>query len=94
MSNERFLPSTKKVSTNSRKQAIDEFCKWCIVDDLEPGTWRQQVQACECTDCPLYEFRPVPIEIQRSPRKVRNNRSEHIPPGSRVKLPTDSPGLH
>ena len=43
----------------SRKQAIEAFCKHCIYDPTWDGTWRQQTEACEVDDCPLYEFRPM-----------------------------------
>ena len=43
----------------SRKQAIEAFCKACIYDPTWDGTWRQQTEACETNDCPLYDFRPT-----------------------------------
>ena len=45
----------------SRKQAIEEYCKECSYDpeDKGAGTWRQQIEACVMSDCPLYEFRPL-----------------------------------
>ena len=43
----------------SRKQAIEAFCKHCIYDPTWDGTWRQQTEACETNDCPLYDFRPT-----------------------------------
>ena len=45
----------------SRKQAIAEYCKECSYDpeDEGAGTWRQQIEACVMSDCPLYEFRPM-----------------------------------
>lgn len=43
----------------SRKTAIDQFCKSCIYDKSQPGTWRQQVEACGAKTCPLYVYRPV-----------------------------------
>ena len=43
----------------SRKQAIEAFCKACICDPTWDGTWRQQTEACETNDCPLYDFRPT-----------------------------------
>ena len=33
------------------QQAIDAMCKVCIYDALDDGTWRQQVDRCEITDC-------------------------------------------
>jgi len=42
----------------SLRKAINAFCRGCLYDPHEPGTWRQQVHACTATDCPLYEIRP------------------------------------
>ena len=42
----------------TRQQAIDAMCKGCIYDPLDDGTWRMQVQQCEITDCPLWNYRP------------------------------------
>ena len=42
----------------TRQQAIDGKCKECIYDEYADGTWRQQVEACELTDCALYPYRP------------------------------------
>lgn len=44
----------------SMRQAINAKCKDCIYDPEEGGgTWRQQVEACTITDCPLYPVRPT-----------------------------------
>jgi len=48
-------------SKMTRKKAIDAFCKMCIHDTCEKGTWRQQVEACPATECPLFKFRPRPV---------------------------------
>ena len=42
----------------TRQQAIDAKCKDCIYDELDVGTWRQQIERCEITDCALWEYRP------------------------------------
>lgn len=42
----------------SMRKAINDMCKDCIYDEYEPGTWRAQVEACPCTECPLYQYRP------------------------------------
>ena len=39
--------------------AIRAKCKDCIYDEKNVGTWRQQVQGCTSTDCPLYPLRPL-----------------------------------
>ena len=55
---ERNFVTGKK---RSRRQAIEEYCKECSYDpeDKGAGTWRQQIEACVMSDCPLYEFRPL-----------------------------------
>ncbi len=42
----------------TRQQAIDAKCKDCNYDELDVGTWRQQIERCEITDCALWEYRP------------------------------------
>lgn len=45
---------------SSFRKAINAKCKECIYDEMPGnGTWRQQVEACTATTCPLYELRPV-----------------------------------
>ena len=46
------------MSKNLRK-AIDNMCKDCTYDELDKGTWRQQVAACTTKTCPLHSVRPV-----------------------------------
>jgi len=43
----------------SLRKAINNKCKECIYDEKGGGTWRQQVEACTATKCPLYPVRPV-----------------------------------
>ncbi|MEQ9131136.1 MAG: hypothetical protein RJQ08_13480 [Salinisphaeraceae bacterium] len=43
----------------SLRRAINRKCKDCAHDPKSgQGTWRQQVEACPCVDCPLWEVRP------------------------------------
>jgi hypothetical protein len=42
----------------SLRSPINEHCKSCIYDRLEPGTWRQQVTLCSVRSCELHEVRP------------------------------------
>ena len=30
----------------------------CAYDELDEGTWRQQVERCDITDCALHSYRP------------------------------------
>lgn len=46
----------------SRTKAIEEFCKACIYDPTEAGSWRKQCEECSVSNCPLYAFRPMTIE--------------------------------
>lgn len=43
----------------SLRKCIDQMCKSCIYDNHAPGNWRQQVEACSVTKCPLYGVRPI-----------------------------------
>jgi hypothetical protein len=36
---------------------VDAHCVSCIYEVSNGGSWRQQVQACTVTDCPLYSVR-------------------------------------
>ena len=43
----------------SLRKAINDKCRECIYDPLSGlGNWRQQVTACQITDCPLHPVRP------------------------------------
>ena len=43
----------------SLRKAANDKCKDCIYDKSVSGTWRDQVEACACTDCPLWPHRPL-----------------------------------
>ena len=43
----------------TRQKAIWQKCKECSYDSNEKGTWKQQANACEITECALWEYRPV-----------------------------------
>jgi len=44
----------------SLRKAINDKCRDCIYDpESGLGTWRQQVEACGVTTCPLHPYRPV-----------------------------------
>jgi hypothetical protein len=47
-----------RLNPKSRKTAINAMCYECIYDKSDTGTWRQQVEACQSTNCPLYHLRP------------------------------------
>ncbi len=55
-SNQNTLPRNH----TSLRAAINRKCRECIFDRHGgSGTWRQQVEACTSTACPLYPVRPV-----------------------------------
>lgn len=49
---------------------IDAMCAYCIYDpDSGTGTWRQQVEACTSTACPLFPVRTSSESGTAVPRK-------------------------
>ena len=53
--------TTTKTPRPSVRAAINAKCKDCIHDPKAGlGTWREQVELCPCTGCPLYPVRPLP----------------------------------
>lgn len=59
----------------SLRRAINDKCRDCIYDPLAGGAWRQQVESCTCTDCPLYQVRPRTLarESGRNGPKIEHN---------------------
>lgn len=61
------VPSVKEVEAKVAHMAsrpglrskIDANCMWCSYDPLDIGNWRQQVEGCNVTNCPLYSVRPT-----------------------------------
>ena len=41
------------------RQAIDGYCKQCVYDSCDVGTWRQQVTLCTIEKCSLHHVRPL-----------------------------------
>ena len=53
------------------RRALDNMCKSCIYDPHPGnGTWRQQVEDCPSTDCPLYQVRPITGETRRRNKQI------------------------
>ena len=55
----------------SRAQAIEAHCKWCIYDELDHGTWREQVENCNMHDCALHPFRPLTVKSGNAKRDAK-----------------------
>lgn len=49
----------------SLRSAIDAKCKGCIYDSASAGAWREQVACCTSSNCPLFEFRPMPERLRK-----------------------------
>lgn len=49
----------------SLRQAINQFCRECLYDPSERGTWRAQVHECTAKACPLYQVRPLASKAER-----------------------------
>ncbi|MES1934212.1 hypothetical protein T35B1_16468 [Salinisphaera shabanensis T35B1] len=59
----------------SMRTAINAKCYDCIYDPQSgAGNWRQQVQACSCTSCPLWDYRPV----SRSDKRQRQRSKGYV----------------
>lgn len=43
---------------SSRKGAINQQCRQCVVDPCSSGAWRQQITLCNVDSCALWLFRP------------------------------------
>jgi len=53
----------------SLRAAINAMCKKCIYDpEGGNGTWREQVQACSSSNCPLHALRPISGALKRELR--------------------------
>jgi hypothetical protein len=55
----------------SKTKALQEMCKACIYDKACPGTWREQVEACESKHCPLWQHRPLTVATINLHRKTK-----------------------
>jgi hypothetical protein len=64
------LPAAPKMS---RTKALNEKCKQCIYDPEFGGTWREQVENCTTSSCPIWQHRPktsATIAIVRKNKSV------------------------
>lgn len=57
----------------SLRAAVNAKCRECICDPLAGGTWREQVEACSCTRCPLWAHRPVSTASGKARASDRRN---------------------
>ena len=55
------------VGRPSLRSAIDAMCKSCIYDPGNGnGAWREQVQGCSSSNCPLHPVRPSSVKAKKS----------------------------
>ena len=60
----------------TRQQAINAKCRECSFDELDVGTWRQQIERCEITDCGLWPYRPMPYPKRSSCNQAVQSENE------------------
>jgi len=65
-------------ASNTRGAAIAAKCKDCIYDAAAAGTWAEQVSCCPCTDCPLWQFRPL---SRNAPAWIKSHDPAGLPEG-------------
>jgi hypothetical protein len=66
----------------SMRAAINAKCRDCIYDTCAPGNWRQQVQKCAVTSCPLHAYRPKSIGKANCVANLAHPQTE-LPPAAR-----------
>ena len=60
MSETNSALSMEEVQEKVRRMASKPGnCMWCSYDPLDVGSWRQQVERCNVTSCPLHSVRPT-----------------------------------
>ena len=59
---------------SSIRKAIDEKCKDCNYDDMDVGSWREQIESCTDEKCSLHQFRPITI----ANGTVASNRQDNV----------------
>lgn len=52
----------RETAKSGMRGKINAKCCDCIYDGAEHGSWRQQVEACTASDCPLYTVRPKAVK--------------------------------
>lgn len=68
----------------SLRAAIDAMCKGCIYDPISPGTWREQVEGCSSSNCPLHPVRPVSVAAtkERAAERTETEPDPETPQGA------------
>jgi hypothetical protein len=72
----------------SLRSAINAFCRACLHDSREKGTWREQIGACTARACPLFKVRPKPTKrskpagVATAPDPSGDSAASDIPVGN------------
>jgi hypothetical protein len=57
----------------SLRAAINAMCRSCLYDPGNGnGGWREQVEVCSSSNCPLHPVRPMPVRARKSDKDARN----------------------
>ena len=60
------------MSRPSLRAAINAMCKSCLYDPGNgDGAWREQVQGCSSSNCPLHAVRPSPVKAKKPGEDAR-----------------------
>ena len=63
------------MSRLSLRAAINAMCKNCLYDPGNGnGAWREQVQRCSSSNCPLHPVRPLPVKARKSGKDAQDGR--------------------
>ena len=78
----------------SLRKAINDKCKDCIYDPMDSGagTWKQQVQACQCQICPLWKVCPLSASKKDS-KQVYGANSGYLLEKSNQTLPNTAENI-
>ncbi len=55
----------------TRQQTIDVNCKDCNYDELDVGTWRDQIERCPSPQCPFFEYRPLTTATKKRLQRAK-----------------------
>ncbi len=67
----------REQSKAGRQGPINAKCAECIYDPIDAGTWKQQVEACTVTNCPLYRVRPIAYKSTEEETEEESNEDDN-----------------
>lgn len=61
------------MSRLSLRGAINAMCRSCLYDPGNGnGGWREQVEGCSSSNCPLHSVRPLPVRARKPDEDARD----------------------